>query len=324
MTHDANAVRDRPSPPPLTVAVVGSVLADVVVQIPHLPQRGQNLYVPHLAVSPGGKGTNAAVTLVRHGVEVHAVSNLGDDVLGAHVRAELEAAGLGTDQIGVDPSSSTGVVIVFAEPGGEPTYVAYPAASRTVTPADVRQRLGPLLPQLDGLLFNLEAPEEALLAAIEMAEAQDVPIFVDAGPERAYTPRLWSNAAVLSPNQAEAAALVGYPLGGVAGAERAARDLLRQGAEAVVIKLGADGAFWATADDAGHIPAFPVEAVDTAGAGDAFTAGLVWALLSERPLQQAVRWANACGALVATRFGTMPIMPTRKEVAGFLDDLRDQ
>lgn len=324
MIHDANADGARSSPPSLTIAVVGSVLADIVVQTPHLPRRGQNLYVPHLTVSPGGKGTNAAVTLVRHGVKVHAVSNLGDDPLGAQVRAELEAAGLATDQIGVDRSTPTGVVIIFAEPDGEATYVAYPAASRTVTPADVRRRLAPLLPQLDALLFNLETPEESLVAAVEMAQAADVPIFVDAGPERAYSPRLWKNAAVLSPNQAEAAALVGYPLEGLAGVERAAGDLLKQGPEAVVIKLGPRGAFWATTGDKGHATAFPVEAIDTAGAGDAFTAGLVWAILSGQPLPQAVRWANACGALVATRAGTMPIMPTRKEVADFLDDLQDQ
>lgn len=304
---------------PLTIAVLGSVLADVVVQTPHLPRRGQNLYVPHLDVSPGGKGTNAAVTLLRHGAEVHVISNVGDDALGAQVRAELEATGLTTEQIGVDGSAATGVVIVFAEPGGEATYVAYPAASRTITAADVRRRLGPLLPRLDGLLFNLEAPEEALLAAVEMAETKGVPIFVDAGPERAYGQRLWANAAVLSPNRAEAAALVGYTPEGGAGAERAAREMVRQGPEAVVIKLGADGAVWATDGDAGHVPAFAVAAVDTAGAGDAFTAGLTWAILRGRSLPEAVRWGNGCGALVATRPGTMPVMPTRKEVDDFLD-----
>lgn len=319
MTNDTRPGRIGHDAAPLTIAVVGSVLADVVVQTPHLPRRGQNLYVPQMAVSPGGKGTNAAVTLFRHGVDVHAISNLGDDAVGAHVRAELEAAGLSTDRLGVDRSAATGIVIIFAEPDGQATYVAHPAASRTVTPADVRRRLGHLLPQLDGLLFNLEAPEETLLAAAEMAEARDIPIFVDAGPHRAYSHRLWANAAVLSPNQAEAGALVGYSLEGIADAERAARDLLQQGPEAVVIKLGAQGAFWATAGDGGHVPAFSVEAVDTAGAGDAFTAGLVWAVLSGRPLPQAVGWANACGALVATQPGTMPVMPTRKEVGDFLD-----
>lgn len=303
-----------------TIAIVGSVLTDLVVDVPHMPRSGQNLHVPRMDISPGGKGANAAITLARHGARVFLISNTGADALGEQLRQQLETIGVSTNLLGRHPSQATGVVIMLTEPNGQTSYVAHPAASMTVTAAEVRQRLRPLLSQLDALLFNLEAPEPALLAAVELAEEAGVPLFVDAGPERGYSPRLWRAAHILSPNEPETATLVGHPLPDDESAARAAQTLLKQGPETVVLKLGARGALLATADTVEVAPAFPIHCVDPAGAGDAFTAGLVWACLGGYSLAEAVRWANACGALAASRFGTAPVMPSRPEVAQFLEE----
>lgn len=151
-----------------------------------------------------------------------------------------------------------------------------------------------------------------------MAHDAHVPIFVDAGPQHAYPLQVWQHAAILSPNESEAEVLSGRSLPDDETALAAARELLAQGPQAVVLKRGARGALWASADGAALAPAFPVDVVDPAGAGDAFTAGLVWATLSGRSLPDAVRWANACGALAATRLGTLVAMPTRVQVQTFL------
>ena len=303
---------------PLDIAVVGSVLLDVTVKTPRLPHSGENLYVDSIDLMPGGKGSNAAVTLARHGARTYLMSNVGADPWGEAVLAHLAETCVDVGRMGRHPSVSTGIVTMLAEADGETCYLAYPAASRTVTPAEMRERLTPLLPQLDGLFFNFEAPEEALAEAVKLARTHGIPQFVDAGPEHAYAAAVWRTATVLSPNRSEAEALLGRP---VTDPLEAAHALLEQGPESVVLKLGADGAFWATAEASGHVPAFPVEVVDTAGAGDAFSAGLCWAILQGRSLPEAVRWGSACGALVVGRLGTMPAMPGWEEVAAFLAEV---
>jgi ribokinase len=133
-------------------------------------------------------------------------------------------------------------------------------------------------------------------------------------------PALWTGAALLSPNRSEATAHTGITITSLDDAERAARALRAHGPALVVVKLGAQGALWVNASGSAHIPAFPVPVVDPAGAGDAFTAGLTWSLLQGYAPTDAVRWANACGALVTTRLGTAPALPSRAEVTAFLHD----
>lgn len=302
----------------LTIAVVGSAFADITIRTPRLPHSGENLYVDELISTAGGKGSNAAITLARHGARVHLITNVGADPAGEQVRAALAAEGIGLSGLGCDPEIATGTVVMLAEASGETCYLAYPGASRTLSAAAVEERLAPLWPGLDAVYLNLEAPEEALLAAARLSRQHGVPLYVDAGPERPMPPALWSHAALLSPNLSEAGVHAGMAIATLQDAERAARVLLAQGPALVVVKLGEQGALLASDRGSEQIPAFSVPVVDPAGAGDAFTAGLAWALLQGQPPPDAVRWANACGALVVSRLGTAPAMPSREEVSAFL------
>jgi ribokinase len=173
---------------------------------------------------------------------------------------------------------------------------------------------------LDGILINFEIPEPTVAAGVRLGEDQGVPVVVDAGPPRPYGPETWANCTVLTPNALETAKLVGYPVQDDVTAEQAARELLAAGPQAVVLKRGARGALLLTVEREVHVPAFPVEAIDTTGAGDAFSATLTVAVAEGLPLERAVRRANAAGALTVTRFGTMPAMPTRGEVDALLSE----
>ncbi len=302
----------------LTIAVVGSVLADISVRTPRLPHSGENLYVEEVTTGPGGKGSNAAVTLARHGATVHLISNVGDDVAGEHIRSALAAEGVAVGGLGADPKTATGAVVMIAEDGGETCYLAAPGASRTLTAEALAARLAPHLAGLDAIYLNLEAPEAALLAAADIAHRHALPLFIDAGPERPMPPTLWAHAALLSPNAAEAAVHTGLGVTDLNGAEQAARALLAQGPALVAVKLGAQGTLLVERGGSIHLPAFSVPVVDPAGAGDAFTAGLTWALLQGKTPVAAARWANACGALATTRLGTAPAMPSFAEVRALL------
>ncbi|RME81002.1 MAG: ribokinase [Caldilineae bacterium] len=305
----------RPMP---AIAVIGSIVADIVVQTPRLPRSGENLHAKRIRVMPGGKAANAAVAFTRLGGRAYLLGNTGSDAFAAMARQALEQEGVSISTVRADPEHPTGSGILLVEATGQTAFIIDPGANLTLPVAWVEEALRPLLPVLDGLLFNFEAPEACLLRAVELARAHNLPVFVDAGPARPYTPVLWQGAAVLTPNQAEAEAMVGYSLAESAAAEQAARQLLEQGARTVVLKMGGRGALVAQDRKLWWSPAFPVQVVDSAGDGDAFTAGLVLALLEGRSLADAVVYANACGAIAAARAGTMVSMPTAAEVAALL------
>ncbi len=301
-----------------TIAVIGSIVTDIIVRTDRIPKSGENMHVPHIEVMTGGKAANAAVAFTRLGGSAHLIGNTGEDDFGGSARAALTREGVDLTGVGVDPKTPTGSGILLNESNGQTAFMISPGANQTMTTAQLEASLQPLLPIIDGLLFNFEAPEACLHLAVHLARAQDIPIFVDAGPDRPYSPDLWQDATILTPNQPETETIVGYAIDDDDIVIKAARQLLEQGPKIVVLKLGGRGALLATAEETAIIPAVPIEAVDSAGAGDAFTAGLVLATLQRRQPPDAVLFANACGAVAAGRFGTMRAMPGIEEVQALL------
>jgi len=123
---------------------------------------------------------------------------------------------------------------------------------------------------------------------------------------------------VLTPNEGETGLLAGVPVTGPHNGEAAARWLIGQGVGVVIVTLGAQGALVVTPDLRQLVPGFSVDAVDTTAAGDAFNGGLAVALAEGKPLAEAVRFANGCGALATTRLGAQPSLPLAGEVAVFI------
>ena len=297
-----------------TLAVIGSIVADIVVQTPRLPASGENMHVPRIEAFTGGKAANAAVAFTRLGGRAHLFGQVGEDAFGRMALETLQNEGVNAEGVAVDAQTPTGAGVLLVEANGQTAFIIAAGANLTLTVETFEPRFRALLPHLDGLLFNFEAPEAVLLTAKRLANERGVPVFVDAGPHRPYSADLWRGAAILTPNRSEAESMVGHAIRDDADALAAARALLAQGPRAVVLKLDARGALLVTPDMTEFVPAFPVRLVDSAGAGDAFGAGLALAALQGKSLIEAVRFANACGAIAASRFGPMPSMPTMADV----------
>ncbi len=305
------------------IAVIGSIIADLAVRTPRVPTVGENLLAESFTVGPGGKGANAAVAVARAGAEAVLIGCIGDDDFGRMELTQLRREGVNVDGVVVDPETATGVAFIMIDADGENTILVVNGANDRLSAEAVSQALASHQGTLDGILINFEIPEAAIAAGVQAGKEGGVPVVVDAGPPRSYAPETWADCTILTPNTLETATLVGYPIHDDTMARQAARELLAAGPQAVVLKLGARGALLLTRDREMHVPAFPVTVVDTTGAGDAFSATLTVGIAEGLALGQAVRRANAAGALTVTRFGTMPAMPTRGEVDTFLEKSRE-
>jgi ribokinase len=299
----------------IKIVVVGSSNTDMVVKVPHLPAPGETVLGGEFVMAPGGKGANQAVAAARLGAKVTLVACIGEDIFGEQAAAGFRRAGIDTRYITRDPQAASGIALIAVDPAGENSITVAPGANMRLSPDDVRAAAA-AIQGADGLLLQLEVPMETALTAARLAQQAQVRVILNPAPAPPgpLPAELLACVDVLTPNENEVLKLIDAPL----NIERAARQALASGVGAVVVTLGAQGALMVTNGGQQLVPGFRVQAVDTTAAGDAFNGGLAVALAEGKPLAQAIRFANACGALATTRLGAQPSLPTAEQVQRLL------
>jgi ribokinase len=296
------------------VVVVGSLNADLVVRVDRFPAAGETVSGADFAVHAGGKGANQACAAARLGARVFMVGRLGRDENARLLRESLEAAGVDLSHVREDPSVPTGTALIEIDATGQNRIVVVPGANGRVEPADI-DNAADLVGPGTILLVQLEIPLRAVARALSLAHERGAFVILDPAPVRPDAMSLVRLAHVVTPNESELGALVGEaPAPDHAGARKQARVLLARGAQAVVAKRGAEGAFLVRHDDEHDWPAPRIDAVDTTAAGDAWNGAFAAALAEGQSEKDAGRFATDAAALSVTRAGAQPGMPTRTEV----------
>lgn len=304
----------------MTVVVFGSINMDLVTRTPRLPQPSETIIGSEFFTTPGGKGANQAVAVARLGMLTQMVGRVGGDEFGHQLLASLQTAGVKIRGVHVDHSTHSGVAVITVADDGKNQIIGVPGANGELDGTDI-ERLLELLPRADALLLQLEVPLTVVRSAVQAARRVGIRVLLDPAPvPGAAIADLYPFVDILLPNEVEAGLLAGFPVNSPETAAKAASLLQQQGAQTVVIKLGAQGAFCATPDDTFFVPAFPVTAVDTVAAGDAFAGGLTVALVKGKPLRQAIVWGAAAGALAATKVGAQSAMADRATLEAFLQE----
>ncbi|MEU6779400.1 ribokinase [Nonomuraea angiospora] len=286
------------------VVVVGSANADLVVQVDRHPAPGETVLGSELAVHPGGKGANQAVAAARLGARVALLGRVGADGHGRLLRESLERDGVDLGHLR-DTAASSGIAMIAVGPQGDNSIIVAPGANARLTEGDVLDA-APLLRSAPVVSLQLEIPLPAVLAAARLARRA----VLNLSPAVPVPDELLALCDPLVVNEHEAALLLGAP----GEPDRQARELLARGPRSVVITLGADGAVVAE-DGAVHaVPSPRVAAVDTTGAGDAFTGALAWRLAAGEPLTRAATFAARVGAAAVRRAGAQDSYPTMAEM----------
>lgn len=293
------------------VFVVGSINRDFILKVEKRPAPGETVTDAELSLHDGGKGANQSAAAAKLGAEVAFLGRVGDDDLGEPLMVALREKGVDVDLVQRVSGVSSGAAFITVTPDGENAITVAPGANRSLTPEDV-DAAGDVIRASDVLVAQMEVPVEVVERAAEVAVAGETRMILNLAPPREVPPSLLENLDPLVVNEHEAAFLLGEKVAGVEGAHAAASKLLSLGPRSAVVTLGAAGAVFAAADDAGHLPAPQVEVVDTTGAGDAFVGALAARLAAGDALENAVAYAVKAGAAAVRSEGAQGALPTPK------------
>ena len=313
----------------MTIAVFGSLNMDLVTRVSRLPLPGETLMGTEFFTTPGGKGANQAVAAAKLGISTTLIGRVGDDDWGRSLLSGLQTYGVETSGIQIDSTIHSGVAIITVAATGENQIIGVYGANEYLDQRDV-DRLIPILDDSEVLLLQLEVPIESVKLAAQAAQAAGVMVILDPAPvPKTSIVHLYPYIDLLIPNETEASQLVGFEVNSVETATKAAFVLHDQGAKAVIIKLGAQGALYSeelcseeneSEIMTSFVPAFEVEAIDTVAAGDAFAGGLAVAIVEGFPIIEAVKRGCAAGALATLTIGAQVAMSDRSQFDQFLRD----
>ncbi len=299
-----------------SVCVVGSINMDLVVRAERFARPGETLLGGAFEVHPGGKGANQAVAASRMGAQVSLVGCLGDDDWGSKLRGVLAGEGIDIQRVRTCEKEHTGIGFVTVVPSGENSIVVASGANWRCTPEDIEEASG-IIAEADVLLLQAEIPFETNRRAIEIALKSNTVILLNAAPAEGLSTDILRDVDLLVVNRDEAATLVGDDEREVAPTGLA-RRLASFGPDRVVITLGAEGAIHFNGQEMKSFEAFPVDCVDSTGAGDAFVGALATMRAEGERLKDSVRYGCAAGALASSVAGAISSLPTRDAVESLI------
>ncbi|HYK37686.1 ribokinase [Alloacidobacterium sp.] len=299
------------------ITILGSFVADVAFRTPAMPRWGETLLGSVFRLGPGGKGSNQAVAAARLGGTVRFVSKLGRDTFGDMARELYRDEGVETSCLFATDESTGAAAIIIDEKSGENGIIIVPGACFHLTDEELAQA-SPLIAASTAFLAQLEQDISVVQRGLEYAHKAGVATILNPAPAAKLPDAIYPLCDYLTPNESEATALTGIPVGNLAEASQAADALLARGVRNVVVTLGANGALLKNHQTMKHIPAVDAgPVVETTGAGDAFNGGFAVGLAEGMSAEDAVAFGCAAAGISVTRSGTAPSMPRRAEV----DDL---
>jgi ribokinase len=300
------------------VSILGIFVADLAFRAGRMPAIGETIAGSGFTMGPGGKGSNQSVAAARVGGAVTFISKIGKDAFGEIALATWQREGIKAE-VSQSADAPTGAAFIYVnDRTGENAIIVVAGAAATITPSDV-DAAAEAIRRSRVFMTQLEQPVEAARRGLEIARAAGVTTVFNPAPAEPFDEAMYRLCDFITPNESEAAALVGFPVSSVEDARRAGEAFLAKGVGAAIVTIGDKGALFHGRDKTVLVPAFragPV--VETTGAGDAFNGGFAVALARGLQPVEAARFGCAVAGISVTRPGTAPSMPTLAEVEALL------
>lgn len=297
----------------MKIAVAGGYGVGMTMRVSRFPIAGETVLSSRYVAGAGGKGSNQAIACARLGANVDLLTAVGPD------RAAEDAEQLWVDEeVGfahvarADLPTMVGFILV--DDAGENEITIAPGALSQLSPEDV-EAFRPVIREADVAVVSMEIPIQAVCAALRVAREEGTTSILNPAPAVPLPEETWDWIDILTPNQSEAAQILGLEEHHGLSAKQLLTQLRSKTDAMIVSTLGYAGSAVSVGDDSYLIEAFqPAQVEDTTGAGDTFTAALAAAVAEGRAPREAVRFAGAAGAHAVTVAGVLDSLPTRDHV----------
>lgn len=298
------------------ITVIGSFVMDNVAKMRAFPQAGQTILGDSLERFPGGKGANQCVAASRLGGDVEMIGMLGRDENAEIFRKILKEEGIVSERVfSCDKPTAVAQVQINAE--GQNRICVIPSANYAFGEEELKE-IDDVLKNTELVVLQLEMRLEIIEKIVRTAHAYGTKIMLNPAPAVKLSEEILSKIDYITPNETELSILTGMPTDSTEEAVAAAQRLISMGTNVVVATLGSRGALLAESGYSEVVDGFKVQVVDTVAAGDSFNGALAVAITEGKNLKEAVRFANAMGALTVQKNGAIPSLHTREELDAFI------
>ena len=306
------------------VVVIGSAFVDLAIRCQDIPGPGEMVTGTGFSCSSTGAGINQATEAALCGCEVFFIGKVGSDHLGDMIRKSLAYYKINSDYVVAAEAKSTGVIVTMVNAAGENGSCISIGANRAIRPADI-EAAEEIISKADSCLIHGDIPQEAVIAAVRLANLHKVKVLLDPAlgvngntRKHADLPIEYFSVNVLLVNAEEAAEIAAEPLSDIHKAKLVGSDLVAQRRQNVIIKMGRRGCLIVNREGTEQVPPFEVDMVDKTCAGDAFAGALAGCYAVDDNIKQCVRFAAAAGALACSRFGCQESLPKKTEILELL------
>ena len=296
----------------------GSLIVDLTGYAPRLPIGGETVMGNRIKFGPGGKGSNQMTAAARAGAEVKIIGCWGKDTLSSVLKEHYEREGMSIKYIRVSETQDTGAALIEVdEISGQNRIIIVTGASGEVGAEDVAAAEEEFA-ACDAVLCQFETSIESVIETKRLAKKYGKPIILNPAPFIKVPDEIYDGTDYLTPNETEAEYITGVKIENPEDARVAAEALLRMGVRKAVLTLGKRGAYFYDGEAEIYLPCLPLKAVDTTGAGDAFSGGLAAAISEGMDDITAMKFASCTSNLAVTKAGSSPAMPHRAEIEALM------
>lgn len=281
------------------ILVIGSLNADMVVEVDHLPVPGETKTCNSFEVLPGGKGMNQAVCAAKLGADVTMAGCIGEDHYGTMLLQVLKENGIRCDLVHTIPNVSTGMAVVTTSTEDN-SIIVIPGANAKVD-CEYIDSIAEDMKQMDMVVVQLEIPIKTVYYIIDRCNELGIPVLFNPAPAADIKDGIIDKVTYFTPNETELSAIY----------HDTKEAVLQKYPNKIIMSAGKDGAYYHDGNRLMHCKARTVSVVDTTGAGDAFNGALAFAVLEGKPLEDAVDYANGIAAITTTVKGAQGVKAYR-------------
>ena len=294
------------------ILVIGSIGYDLTTFCEKIPVAGETIVGRKFAQNPGGKGDNQSVASARAGGNITFIGAVGDDLYGKILMENLETNNV-RYKIKIVPNMSSQIATILIDKNGQNRIVIIPGANNFVDKEQIDENMD-LIDESDIIVLQLEIPMETVEYIINVAWEKKKMIILNPAPGAKLSENIIKKVNFLTPNETELAIITGMPTNNMEEIELASKKLIDLGTQNLIVTLGEKGCLLCNKNENKLFPAYPTTAVDTAGAGDCFNGVFATYYSKGYSIDEAIKYANLASSISVSRVGTVPSLPTLKEI----------